>query len=112
VLTGLALPRVAAVADVQIAGEVEAPIPAARRLAEVPPDRSHRPELGRRGERARLSESVRDLRVDLKLGKRRAGSDRRAVDSSRQDSADVDERLRAEEPVAEERDDLGPAGAR
>ena len=47
---------------------------------EVAADRAHRAQLRRRGEPARLAQRVRDLRVGLELGERRARADRRPVD--------------------------------
>ena len=109
VLPGL---READVAAVQPARELEPPVPAARRLAEVAADRPHRAELRRGGLRARLAQRGGDLRVDLELGERRAGADPRAVDPARHRVGQVDERVRVDDPVAEERDEVGAAGER
>ena len=87
VLAVLARLGVAAVAAVQVAGKVEAPVPAARGLQEVAADRAHVAELGRGGEPARLAESRRDLRIDLELRERRACTDRSARDPARQHAA-------------------------
>ena len=63
VLAVLALPRVAAVAAVQVARELQPPVPAARGLEQVAADRPCRAELRRRGEPAGLAQRVRDLRA-------------------------------------------------
>ena len=76
---------------------------------QVAADRAHGPELRAGGEAAGLAQRVRDLRVGLELAERRAGADARAVDPARDDLAHVDERLRLDDPVAEQRHELGPA---
>src|SRR6187397_2672481 len=93
-LAVLAGARVAGLASVQPARELEAPVPAARRLEEVAGDRAHVPELRARGEAAGFTQRVRDLRIGLELAERRPGSDLRPVDPARHDPAHVDQRLR------------------
>ena len=112
VLAVLARLRVAAVAAVEEAGKVEAPVPAPRRLQQVAADRAHVAELGRGGEPARLAERRRDLRVDLELGERRAGADRATRDPARQHARDVDEPVGRDEAFLQERDELGAARER
>ncbi len=102
----------AAVAAVEPAGVLEPPVPAARRLEEVAADRAHRADLGRRREPAGLAESVGDLRVGLELLESRPGADSRPVDPSWDDGADVHDRVRGDDPVAEHRHEVGPAGER
>ena len=65
-------------AAVQIARELEAPVPAARRLEQVAADRAHVAELRRGGEPACLPERRRNLRIGFELGERRPGADRAA----------------------------------
>ena len=105
--------RVAAVAAVQPARELEPPVPAARRLEEVPADRAHRAQLRRRREPARLAQRVRHLRVGLELGERRARADPRAVDrrAARRPRGATSVSA-CDEPVAHQRDELRPAGER
>ena len=95
---------------VEPAVEAEPPVPAARGLQEVAPDRPHRAQLGRRGLRARLPQGLRDLRVDLELRQRRSRADRRPVDAARNGVRDVDERVRRDEVVAKQRHEVGAAG--
>ena len=64
VLAMLPVLRVAAVAAVQVAGEIEPPVPAAGGLEQVAADRAHVAELGRGGQPARLAESRGDLRIE------------------------------------------------
>src|SRR5215208_5769890 len=104
-----ALARVAAVAAVQEAWVLQPPVPAARRLEQIPADRAHRAQLGRGGQRARLAERLRDLRFELQLGQRRARADRRSLDAARYDAADVDQRFCLDDPVAQERDEVRAA---
>src|ERR687895_66422 len=66
----LSVAGVADIAAVQPAGELQAPVPAACRLEQVPAEGAHRPELWRRREPAGLAERIRDLRVDLELCER------------------------------------------
>jgi hypothetical protein len=73
---------------------------------------AHVAELRRRGEPARLAERVRDLVARLELGERRARADDAARDPPRDGRRDVDERLRPEDPVVQQRHDLGAAGER
>src|SRR5207248_10748074 len=103
----LAVPRVAAVAAVQTAGVLEPPVPAARRLQEVPADRAHVPQLWRRREPARLAERLGSRERRLELSERRPGADRVAVDTAGHDTADVDEPVGLEDPVTEQRYHLG-----
>src|SRR5207247_4967020 len=100
VLAGLGVTNVAAV---QIAGELEPPVPAPRRLQQVAAERAHRPQLGRRRERARLAQDLRDLRIGLELRQCRARSDPRSVDPARDDVAELDQLVGAKDPVAEQR---------
>ena len=79
VLAVLAVARVAAVAAVEAAAVAEAPVPAPRRLQEVPAEGAHVAELRRRREPARLAQRRGDRRLDLELSERRPGSDRAAV---------------------------------
>ena len=102
VLAVLALARVAAVAAVEPARELQPPVPAARRLEQVAADRAHVAELRRGGEAARLPQRVGDLRVALELGERRSGADASVPRTPRgTTSAHVDERLGPNEPVAQ-----------
>src|SRR5581483_1641552 len=87
VLAVLAVAREARVAAMQAARVLEPPVPAARRLQEVAADRAHVPQLRRRGEAAGLAQRLRDLRVDLELGERRAGADDIAAHAARDDAA-------------------------
>src|SRR3989442_10512821 len=102
-LAVLALLRVAAVTPMQPAWVLQSPVPAAGRLQQVAADRAHVAELRRRGEPARLAQRVRDLRVGLELRERRARADAVPVDAARDQRADVDELLRLEDAVAEQR---------
>src|SRR5256885_530260 len=74
--------------------------------------RPGRAELRRGGEAASLPERLGDLRVDLELGERRPRAHARPVDAPRNRPAEVHERIRVRQPVAEERDELGAAGER
>src|SRR5439155_18712376 len=97
---------------VQIAGELEPPVPAAGRLQQIAAERAHRPKLRRRGERTGFSERLGNLGIDLELGQGRSGADPRSVDPARYDLAKLDERLGTDDPVTEERHELRPAGQR
>src|SRR4051794_33249532 len=108
-LAMLSFPRMAAITAVETAGIVQAPVPAARRLEQVPADRSHVAKLRRRGEPAGLAQCIRDLRVDLELSERRAGADDVVPHAARHHFADVDERVGLEDPVPEKRHDFRAA---
>ena len=112
VLSVLAGLGVAAVAAVQVAGKVEAPVPAARCLKQVAADRPHVAELRRGGEPARVAEHCRDLWIDLELRERRARTDRPSRDPTRQHARDVDEPLGGDEALLQQRHELGAAGER
>src|SRR3954452_16807845 len=99
----LALLREALVSAVQAARPVQAPVPAARLLKQVPCERTHVPQLRACRKAARLAKRVRHLRVALQLGERRARTDAVAVDPARDDPADVDQCLRLDQAAAEER---------
>ena len=109
VLPVLTSPRVADVASVQAAGELEPPVPATRGLEQVSADGAHVPKLRARREPAGLPERVGHLRTDLELTEGRPGPDPRPVDPARNDAAHVHERLRLEQPVAKKRHHLSPA---
>src|SRR5512141_2116235 len=109
VLAVLAVARVAAVTAVEAAVVAEPPVPAPRRLEEVAAERAHVAELRRRRKPARLAQRVRNPRLDLELAERRPRADHPARDAARHDATHVDERLRAQQPVLQERHDLRPA---
>src|SRR3954468_6718978 len=109
VLAMLSFPRVTAIAAVEAAWIVEPPVPAAGRLEEVAADRPHIAKLRRRGEAAGLAQRVGDLRIDLELAERRTRADDIVAHAPRHDPADVDERVRLEDPIPEERHDLRAA---
>ena len=111
-LAMLPVARVARVAAVQSARELEPPVPAAGRLEQVAADRAHVPELRRRGQPARLAQRRGYLRRRLELRQRRAGADRVSGDPARHGPAHVDERLRGHDPVAEQRHELRAARER
>jgi hypothetical protein len=75
VLAVLAFARMAAVAAVQPARELEPPVPAPCRLEEVAAERSHIPQLRARGEPARFAQCSGDLRRRLELRERRPRAD-------------------------------------
>ena len=118
VLAVLAGACVANVAAVQPARELQAPVPAARRLEQVPGERAHVPELRRRREPARLAEHVGDLCSGLELGERRPGADHEGTvpglspHASRNGFADQHEPLGSDDSVAHERHELRPARER
>jgi hypothetical protein len=56
-----------------------------------------------------LAQGLRDFRVDLQLGQRRPGADRRTLHAFRDHAAHVDERLGLDDPVSQERDELRSA---
>src|SRR5690242_19001534 len=97
VLAVRALPGVTARAAVEEARVLQAPVPAARRLEQIAADRPHRPQLRRGRQRARLAQRLRHLGIDLELADRRARADASPVDPSRDELADVDERLRLDD---------------
>src|SRR5207245_11365103 len=124
-LAVLPLACMTAVAATQPAGEVEPPVPAARGLEQVAADRAGVPELRRGGRGAGLAQDGRDLRVGLELGERGAGTDRGprrtagdsprwglspASDAPRDDVAQVDGRVRLDEPLPEQQHEVGAAG--
>ena len=109
VLAMLALACVTRIAAVQAAGELEPPVPAAGGLQEVAADRADRAQLRRRGEAARLAEGFWNLRIGLQLAERRPGADRRPVNPPRDEVAEIDERIAANEPVAKQGHEVGPA---
>jgi hypothetical protein len=109
VLAVLAVPRVAAVAAVQVAREVEPPVPAARGLKEVAADRAHVAKLRRGGEAAGFPQCRGNVLRVLELGERGAGADAFSVDAARKEGPDVDERIGLHEPVADERHEISPA---
>src|SRR5437588_3424327 len=94
--------RVAAIASVEIAGKLQAPVPAARGLQKVAADRSHRAKLRRCREAAGFTQRSRDLRIDLQFGKRGPRTDPIALDAARDDVADLDERVGAHDSLAYE----------
>jgi hypothetical protein len=108
VLAVLSPARVADVASVEAAGELESPVPAACRLEKVPADRAHVPELRARGEPAGLAECLRHLGIDLEVAEGRSGADPRPVDAARNDPPHVDERLSFDQPVPQKRNNLRP----
>src|SRR5512133_3644796 len=105
------LARVAAVAAVEEARELQPPVPAARRLEQVAPDRPHRAQLRRGRQRAGLPERLWDLAVGLELCERRSRTDPATafVHPARYDSAQLDQCLGLDDPVAQERDEIGAA---
>ena len=106
-------PREAAVAAVQVARKLQAPVPAARRLEEVAADRAHRAQLRRGRERAGLAQRRRDLRVGLELGERRPGTDPAVLGSRVGTSPSTWTSVsRSDDPVPEQRDEVGAAGER
>src|SRR5262249_52489621 len=105
----LALAREALVPAVQPTGPAKAPVPAAGRLKEIAAERAHRPELWAGREPACLSQRGSDRRVALEVGERHARADPVAVDSPRDDAADVDERLGLQQARAQQRHHLGAA---
>src|SRR6185437_3696027 len=108
------LARVTAVAAMEKARELQPPVPAARRLEQIAPDRPHRAQLRRGRERTGLAECLRDLVVGLELCERRSGTDPATAlaHPARYDSAQLDQRLGLDDPVAQERDEIGTAGER
>src|SRR6266566_3636255 len=104
-----ALARVATVASMQVARKLEAPVPAPRRLEQIPADRSHRSELRRRRQRASFPERLRDLQVGLELPQRRPGTDLRALDPPRNNVTQADERLGLHDAVPQKRHEIRPA---
>src|SRR6266536_2005019 len=101
-----ALARVAALAAVQEARELEPPVPTPRRLEEIAADRPHRAKLRRRRNGAGLAQRLRHFRIPLELGEGRAGSDPGAVDAARNEGTDVDQRLGLDDPLAQERHEV------
>ena len=77
VLAVLPFAGMAPVASVEAARVLEAPVPAAGRLEQVPADGGHVPELGRCREPACLSQRGGDLLALLELGERRPRADAR-----------------------------------
>src|SRR5215212_1221886 len=103
VLAGLGMADVSAV---EIARKLEPPVPAPGRLQQIAAERAHGPQLGRRGERARFAQALRDLRVDLELGEGRPCSDASSGDSTRDDVPQLDQLVGSNDPVAKQRDEL------
>jgi hypothetical protein len=110
VLAVFALTGVAAVAPVEAARVLQAPVPAAGRLEEIAADRAHVAELGGGCEPARLAKRLGNPRFVLELGECRTGADAVAADAARDDPPDVDEPVGVEDPVPQERYDFGPTG--
>ena len=108
-LAVLALLREALVAAVQAARPVQAPVPAARLLQQVAGERAHVAQLRARREAARLAQRSGHLRIALELRERRARADAVPVDPARHDAADVDERVRLDQPAAQQRHHFGAA---
>src|SRR5438128_832355 len=115
-LTVRPVPGLAAVAPVQVARKLQAPVPAPRRLEQVARDASHRPQL--RGGRLRTGfpQGLRHPVVRLELAQRRAGADGdgggRSCDSARNGSLEPDELVRGDETVAKKRNEIRPTGER
>ena len=98
-LAMLALLREALVATVQAARPVQAPVPAARLLEQVARERAHVAQLRARRKATRLPQRSRHLRIALELRERRARTDAVLVDPARHDAANVDERVRLDQPA-------------
>ena len=96
-LPGLCMADVPAV---EIAGKLEAPVPAPGRLQQVAAKCPHRPQLGRRSKRARFAQGLRDLRVDLELREGRPCSDSSSGNSAGNRIAKLDQLFGANDPVA------------
>ena len=109
VLAVLPFARMTTVAAVQATRILQPPVPAAGRLQKVAADRAQVAQLRRRGEPAGLAQRLRDLRVRLQLGERRARADAVFLDAGRDHTPDVDELLGLEDAVAEQRHDLRAA---
>src|SRR5919206_4770475 len=90
VLAMLTLARVTDIAAVQVARKAEPPVPAAGRLQQIAAERAHRAKLRRRRQHARLPQGLRDLRIDLELCERRAGSYACSIHAARDDRPHLD----------------------
>src|SRR5690242_1993051 len=101
VLAVLAVARVTAIPAVQPARVAEPPVPAPRRLEQIPPERAHVPELRGRREPARLAQRIRDPGLDLELGQGRPGTDYPVLHAARDDPAHVDEPVCLEQALPE-----------